>query len=273
MKPSFNSFYSTLSESSLTLGFFTDFDKVISNVELCELKLNQLNYLLGKDNLANSVELLFNENPNAFSILNILVAVRDSRNTQIVKSDGTFTRLDALFQDPASIMVFLEETGLLGVFTNGRITNLVDYVFGIEVGLDTNARKNRGGKVMAAKIEQIFRDNNIDFIRESRCPVFADGENNNLKKKVFDLIIIHKHKYYLVEINFYNSSGSKLNEVSRSYVDLAATVNEFPNCEFVWITDGIGWHTAKNSIEHAFSNIPSVFNIYTLKYFIERLTN
>lgn len=71
---------------------------------------------------------------------------------------------------------------------------------------------------------------------------------------------------------FYNGGGSKLNEVARSYSDVAPKINQYANFEFVWITDGQGWLSAKNKLEEAFSIIPSVYNLSNLDSFTQKIT-
>ena len=141
----FDVFLSQLKETNATLGFFTDFSKVSSSVAKIAVKLNQLNYLLGKDNLRAAVELVYNENPKAFEVLDILVAVRKKDKKLVLNEKLQPVLLESFFNDVDSICTYIEGTGLGDVFRSKKITNLVDYVFGVEVGLDTNARKNRSG--------------------------------------------------------------------------------------------------------------------------------
>ena len=90
-------------------------------------------------------------------------------------------------------------------------------------------------------------------------------------KKRFDFYIETEWKKYLIEVNFYSGGGSKLNETARSYTELAPRVNSVDGFEFVWITDGIGWQSARNKLEEAYNEIPSVYNLTTIKEFIDLL--
>lgn len=153
-----------------------------------------------------------------------------------------------------------------------QIKNLVDYVFGVEVGLDTNARKNRGGHLMENLIARIFESNGIKYSQEVYYDEFPEiAKALGADKKRFDFVIRTKKKTYLIETNFYSGGGSKLNEVARSYSDLAPKINSVPGFEFVWITDGIGWNYASNKLEEAFAHIPSVYNLTNIHTFIERV--
>lgn len=262
----FDDFMSQLSETNSNLESFVDFEKVEKHVSVIAIKLNQLNYLIGKDNLEDCIAELFKENAACFSVLNILIAVRDDRT--IINSDGNFERLSSYLASPQSIYTYMKETGLAKIFNHKSITNLVDYVFGIEVGLDTNARKNRGGKNMENVVANVFSRNSIAFETEVKHTQFSELESFGEDVKRFDFVIRTKNKTYLIETNFYNGGGSKLNEVARAYTDLAPKINQYENFEFVWITDGQGWFSAKNKLQEAFGKIPKIYNLSSLHTFI-----
>jgi len=270
MSKDFNLFLSQLKETNATLDYFVDFEKVRNNINKVSLKLNTLNYLLGKENLQEAIRDIYLENKSAFKVLNILIAVRDSKVKTIY--DGNFYSLEDFFDTPENIYKFVKLTKLEEVFKNREIKNLVDYVYGIEVGLDTNARKNRGGSNMSKIVENLFLENNISYRKEVKSTEFSELASLGKDIKQFDFVI-YTDKTYLIEVNFYSSGGSKLNEVARAYTDIAPKINQNKNFEFVWITDGIGWHTAKNKLEEAYINIPSVYNLTTLQEFITKLKN
>jgi len=264
----FNLFMSQLSETNATLESFTDFDKVSRNVSRIAIKLNQLNYLLGKSDLKGAITELFEENPSTFEVLDILVAVRSSDNKKVLNDDYKPVLVQYYFSDVEHIFEFIEKTGLAEVFASKKITNLVDYVFGVEVGLDTNARKNRGGNIMAAAVAKKFTDAGVEFQTEVNSTEFPEITALGADLKRFDFVIATKNKTYLIETNYYNGGGSKLNETARSYSDIAPKINQYPQYEFVWITDGQGWHSAKNKLEEAYSIIPRVYNLTSIAEFI-----
>lgn len=179
--------------------------------------------------------------------------------------------LSSYFDSPKHIVQYIEQTGLAEVFKNKDISNLVDYVFGIEVGLDTNARKNRGGDNMSFAVAEQFRTAGILFRQEVANTVFPEITSLGVDIKRFDFVIETPVKTYLIETNFYNVGGSKLNEVARAYSDIALKINCYPNYEFVWITDGRGWLSAKNKLKEAFGVIPSIYNLTTLNQFIQKI--
>lgn len=267
----FQLFVSQLSETNATLGYFTDFAKIRSNVKKIAIKLNQLNYLIGKTDLKEAINDLYQENPKVFEILDILIAIRKNKKAKNFNNQGEIVALDSYFYSPDKIFEYIQETGLAEVFQNKDVTNLVDYVFGIEVGLDTNARKNRGGDNMANAVALLFNSENLLFESEVSSTLFPEITSLGVDVKRFDFVIKTRQKTYFIETNYYNSGGSKLNEVARAYSDVAPKINQYPNYEFVWITDGQGWLTAKNKLEAAFNIIPCVYNLATVAVFIERI--
>jgi type II restriction enzyme len=271
MSEQFKNFLSQFSETNATLDYFTDFKKIKSNVNKISIKLNQLNYLIGKENLKEAVNELYQENPKVFEVLDILIAIRKNKKAKTFNNNGEIVLLDTYFTTPESILEYIEETGLAEVFRNNEVTNLVDYVFGIEVGLDTNARKNRGGDNMSKAVSLIFDKAGVFYKKEVNNTIFPDILSLGADVKRFDFVIKTKKKTYLIETNYYNSGGSKLNETARAYSDVAPKINQYADYEFVWITDGQGWFTAKNKLEEAFSIIPSMYNLTTLENFIKKI--
>lgn len=271
MSDQFKAFLSQLSETNATLNYFTDFEKIKSNVNKISIKLNQLNYLIGKNNLAQAVEELYAENPKSFEVLDILIAVRRKEKKKTINNEGKIVLLESYFSSLEQIVEFIENTGLGKIFKDKNITNLVDYVFGIEAGLDTHARKNRGGDNMSKAVAMIFDKANISYKKEVNNTIFPEIIGFGADVKRFDFVIKTQKKTYLIETNYYNSQGSKLNETARSYSIVASNINQYENYEFVWITDGLGWLSAKNKLEEAFNIIPHLYNLTTLNLFVEKL--
>ena len=271
MSEQFKYFLSQLTETNATLDYFTDFNKIKSNVNKISIKLNQLNYLIGKENLKEATKELYQENPNVFEVLDILIAIRKNKKAKTFNNNGEIVLLDTYFTSPETILEYIEETGLAELFRNKDVTNLVDYVFGIEVGLDTNARKNRGGENMSKAVSLIFDKAGIFYKKEVNNTIFPEIISLGADVKRFDFVIKTKLKTYLIEANYYNSGGSKLNETARAYSDVAPKINQYDAYEFVWITDGQGWFSAKNKLEEAYNIIPSLYNLITLEDFIKKI--
>ena len=264
----FNLFMSQLSETNATLESFTDFDKVARNVSKIAIKLNQLNYLLGKSDLRMAVSEVFDENPTSFEVLDILIAVRSLDNKKVLNDKYEPVLVKSYFDNVENICQFIESTGLAEVFASKKITNLVDYVFGVEVGLDTNARKNRGGDIMASAVAKKFEEAGVKYRKEVNSTEFPEITALGADLKRFDFVITTHSKTYLIETNFYNGGGSKLNEVARAYSELAPKINQYPSYEFVWITDGQGWFSAKSKLEEAYRIIPRIYNLASISEFI-----
>ena len=268
----FSTFMSQLKDTNQTLDFFCDFDKIHNNVENIKLSLCMLNSLIGTADLRSAVETIWRRDKSAFNVMDILIAVRSEGKKKVLNSLGKCVILNSLFNSVDGVIEFLEDTGLAEVLQSQKITNLVDYVFGVETGLDTNARKNRSGHLMEDVVAEIFDNNNIKYRKEVYSSEWTEmtqalGDD----EKRFDFVIETPQKIYLIEVNFYSGGGSKLNEVARAYSDIAPKINAVEGFEFVWITDGIGWNSAKNKLQEAFNIIPSIYNLTSIYNFIEQL--
>ena len=273
MNTDFDTFMSQLRETNATLGFFCDFKKIANNVEDIAISLNMLNYLIGKADLRAAVEAVWKRDKTVFDVMDILIATREKDNKMFFDETGQFRKVHSLFQSVDGIMEFLEGTGLADVFRNQEIRDLEDYVFGVETGLDTNARKNRSGEITESLVKRLFTNAGIDFRQQVSSNEFpAVAAALGADQKVFDFVITTDTKTYLIEVNFYSGGGSKLNEVARSYTDIAPKINSIKGFEFVWITDGIGWNSARNKLQEAFAAIPSIYNFTTINNFINNIS-
>ena len=274
----FDEFMSQLRKTNQTLNyFFVDFNKVISNVNKVRINLYLLNSLLNCTDIKSMIKDIFNEyGSKPFEVLEILIAVRTNKKKGIWVVDKSPMdepkKLSSMFKNPEGIYEFLETTRLLQLFQNKEITSLVDYVFGLEVGMDTNARKNRSGVIMEREVAGRFKAEGISFKEQIKSKTFDDLRpilGKDVKK--FDFVIETKKKKYLLEVNFYNGGGSKPNETARAYTGIAPKINQVSNYEFVWITDGDGWNSAKPEIKQAYETIPSIYNLSNLCEFIKKI--
>lgn len=272
MEKDFNKFMSQLSETNATLDFYSDFNKIRSNVSDIAISLNMLNFLLGKQNLREAVTALWTRDKSVFNVLDILIATRRKDKKKFIDNDGKAYLVTSLFSSIDGVMKFLEETGLAEVFMRKDINDLVDYVFGVETGLDTNARKNRSGDITETLLHRILETNGIAHRTEVYSREFPEieavlGED----EKRFDFVIKTPLRTFLIELNFYSGGGSKLNEVARAYRELAPIVNGVEGYEFVWITDGEGWNSARNKLAEAYNDIPRMYNFTTLPEFLDEI--
>lgn len=198
-KEQFKVFMSRLSETNATLDFYCDFGKIKKNVAEIEISLNALNCLLGRQNLRKAVKLLWKHDKKMFEVLPILIAVRRRDNKKVLKSDGTVVPIENYLTTFDGVMEYLDKTGLAQIFKDKSIKSLVDYVFGVEAGLDTHARKNRSGGTMERLVADIFKKNGIKFKREvystsySKVHTALGGD-----RKRFDFAIETAVRTYLI---------------------------------------------------------------------------
>ena len=271
-KEQFDKFMSQLLETNATLSFYCDFNKIKKNVADIEISLNMLNYLLGQQDLKSAVKSLWERDKKVFEVLQILIAVRKRDNKKVVTTDGKIIPIKNYLATFDGVMEYLEKTGLAQIFRDKNIKNLVDYVFGVEAGLDTHARKNRSGNVMEELVTEIFSKNGIKYKKEVYSTDFPQvHEALDGDRKRFDFVVKTKDCTYLIEVNFYSDGGSKPNEVARAYTELAPKVDAVEGYTFVWITDGIGWRKAKSMITAAYMSIPNVYNLTDIKNFIKQV--
>lgn len=267
----FEQFFAQFQETNVSLADFCDFSKIYQNVENIAIDLNTLNFLVGKSDLETAVKQLWERNPKVFNVLDILIAIRREKKNRYINKQGETKDIAELYKSPEGVIEFLQETGLADLLQREHIKNLVDYVFGVETGLDSNARKNRYGHIMEAAVRDAFRRAGIKFereVRSDRFPAVKSILGKDLKR--FDFVVLSKGVIYLIEVNFYNpGGGSKPNEVARAYTEVGPKINSVPGFEFVWITDGFGWIGSRKMLEEAYINIPKVYSLNTLSEFIE----
>ena len=269
MNKDFNLFMSQLYETNATLDFYCDFEKIHQNVEEIAINLNTLNYLIGKENFPEAVKLLWNRDPQVFQVLDILIATRRKDEKMYLLPDKIARPIKELFTTVEGVLEFLNGTGLSKVFQSREIKNLVDYVFGVETGLDSNARKNRSGHVMENWVLDILINNFIPCEKEVQCKYLPDVKavlGKDIKR--FDFVVKTKKQTYLIEVNFYSKGGgSKPSEVARAYSELSPKINGIAGYKFVWITDGKGWDVV-GSFKEAYEEIPYVYNLTNIQDFV-----
>lgn len=270
--PAFEQFLSQLLETNASLDFYCDFEKIRCNVDEIAINLNTLNFLLGQRDLKQAVEKLWDKDPKVFEVLQILIANRKEQHKKVVDGDRVI-EIQEYLSSVDGIVRYLEQTGLAELIANKEIKNFVDYVFGVEVGLDTHARKNRSGELMESIVEKFFRENGIVYQKQVKSSSLPEIHNVlNGDSKVFDFVISTPACTYLIEVNFYHGGGSKPNETARSYTELAPKINSIDGYRFVWITDGVGWNSARAMFNAAYNVItPYVYNLRTIQNFINNI--
>ena len=150
---------------------------------------------------------------------------------------------------------------------------MYDYVSGVEVGLDSNGRKNRGGDLMEDLVEsylinagkEYYKEMYISDITRKWGVDLSAISNRGKTEKRFDFVVKTDNMIYGIETNFYTGGGSKLNETSRSYKELAIEAKQINGFKFVWITDGIGWNSARHNLEETFEVLDTIYSITDLE--------
>ena len=254
-------------------GYYIDFEKVHRNVEGIKVELNILNSLIGSKNIEADFEALLGKYPEMLKCIPLLLAVR-ANEIYAIDGDGEFTyEFKKPNQSIEQYKIFMRKTGLFELMTNHIINNLVDYATGVETGLDSNGRKNRGGHLMEnlvesfiqkagfVKDETYFKEMYIHQITEKWGINLSAISNQGKMEKRFDYVIKTSNMIYGIETNFYGSGGSKLNETARSYKTLALETDTIDGFTFVWFTDGKGWTSARHNLEETFDVMEHIYNI------------
>lgn len=261
---SFDIFLSELKSTISGYDFFTDFHKVKQNIARIDEQIQEFEALIGSLNIKEDLIKALKANPNLYKVLPLLIA---NRKDKFFVYDDKEIFFDFKNSPDENLDDFITKTGIIDLFNQDLISNIRDYLIGVEVGLDSNARKNRTGTSMEKTVKRFIEKTNLTFYEQSTISKINESINveEDLKKKVFDFIIEKNDKIYLIETNFYSSGGSKLNETARSYIELNDAILRVHEAEFIWITDGQGWLTAKNSLKNAYQYIEHLYNIRDLE--------
>lgn len=273
MSRDFNTWLSGFRNSIADYGYYIDFEKVHRNVDNIKVELNILNFLIGSKNIEADFELLLGKYPEILKCIPLLLAVRANK-IYAIDGDGEFTyEFKKSNQSVEQYKIFMRKTGLFDLIANHIVNNLVDYATGVETGLDSNGRKNRGGHLMEnlvesfiqkagfVKDENYFKEMYIHQITEKWGIDLSAISNQGKMEKRFDYVIKTPNMIYGIETNFYGSGGSKLNETARSYKTLALETDTIDGFTFVWFTDGKGWTSARHNLEETFDAMEHIYNI------------
>ena len=279
MTRNFKNWLATFRPCIADYGYYCDFDKINNNIDSIKVELNILNSLVGSKNIEQEFEEIIKKYPETLKCIPLLLAVR-SNEISVTDSEGeykfSFNKCNYSIEE---YKMFMRKTKLFDLLENHIVSNLVDYATGVETGLDSNARKNRGGHLMENLVESYiqkagftrnenyFKEMYIHEIEEKWSVKLSAISNQGKMEKRFDFVII-----YVIETNFYSSGGSKLNETARSYKTLAQEVATIDGVTFIWFTDGYGWNSAKNNLEETFDVLDTIYNIQDLEEkILERL--
>jgi type II restriction enzyme len=269
----FNEWLKGFRNSIASYDYYIDFEKVYRNVDSVKVELNILNSLVGSKNIETDFEEIIIKYPETLKCIPLLLAVR-SNEIYAIDGDGECTyNFKKATQSVQEYKKFMKKTGLFDLISNKIISNLVDYVTGVETGLDSNGRKNRGGHLMENLVESYIQKSGFvkdkNYFKEMYIHEITDKWNIDLSaisnqgkmEKRFDFVVKTENMIYAIETNFYASGGSKLNETSRSYKTLTQEVDTIDGFTFVWFTDGKGWNNARHNLEETFDVMENIYNI------------
>ena len=263
-------------ESINTYNYYVDFDKVYKNVDNIKLELNILNYLIGSKDIENDFKRVIKDYPNTLKAIPILLAKREAEIFAMDNKGAYNYKFDKISEELTidDYCYFMKETGLFELLEKHIINNLVDYVLGIEVGLDSNGRKNRGGDRAEDIVEEYVKATGLEYYKEMKTTDIEKKWGINLHRltngstvvKRFDFVVKTDNQIYCIETNFYTASGSKLNETARSFKNIAEESIFINGLTFIWITDGIkGWKSARNNLKETFDVLEHLYNIQDLE--------
>lgn len=276
MKRDFKEWLNNFTDSIATYEYYTDFNIVYKNIDKLKVELNIMNSLIGSKNIEKDFDNLFKKYPEIRKCLPLLIAVRENEIKVIDEGEKLKYNFKTI-NDIDLLKRFMRKTGLFDLISNHLVNNLVDYATGVEVGLGSNGRKNRGGHLMEdvlqGYIERAGFVKNQTYFKEMYLSDIEKKWNIDLSKlsnlgkvaKRFDYVVKTKNCIYAFETNFYSSNGSKLNETARSYKMLAEESTNIKEFAFVWVTDGLGWQGAKNNLEETFDVLDNIFNLKELE--------
>lgn len=277
MNRDFNEWFSSFKSSISNYAYYVDFDKIYKNVDKVKLELNILNSLIGSEKIEDDFQNIIIRYPETLECIPLLLAVRSSEIFIKDEINEYLFNFKKLVYSVDDYIRFMKECGLFDLLQNHIINNLYDYVLGIEVGLDSNGRKNRGGHLMENLVEEYivkagykkndtyFKEMYLKDIERKWNLDLSAMSGNNVSAKRFDFVIRKENMVYVIETNFYTSGGSKLNETARSYKMLAEEAKKVAGVTFIWFTDGTGWNNAKHNLEETFNVLETIYNIEDLE--------
>lgn len=273
MSRNFEKWLGNFRPSICNYTYYVNFGKVYENVDDIRIELNIMNSLIGSKDIEADFRNLVKRYPEILKCVPTLLAVRDSK-IFAMDEDGAFTYDFKDFTGSTDDYVtFMQKTGLFDLLSSHLVNNLVDYVTGVETGLDSNGRKNRGGHLMEDVVEAFIKDTGVEYYKEMYLAEIERKwgldlsalSNDGKARKRFDFVAKTPTTVYAFETNFYASSGSKLNETARSYKLLAQESKGIPGFTFVWVTDGLGWKSAKNNLRETFDETEFIYSIVELE--------
>ena len=268
----------TLIETNHTYDFFVNWSKVTKNRDTFKYEISLLKSLRNSSNPVTDFRNLLTKYPEVIKVIPILLACRDGliKVLNSIEADLHYKSFDFSKhkydkKEMDDIVHFTKNTGLLNMLC--KMDSATDYLLGVEVGLDTNARKNRSGLFLERMVTETLmelsaRNSNMIIVEQNSFGYIESKHNvkipTTLRKRKFDYAVINKGKATNIEVNFYGGTGSKPSEIVSSYINRAEVLSS-AGWKFVWLTDGIGWKSMKHPLRTGVENIEYVINAYLLR--------
>lgn len=276
---SFTLLINTLVPTIHRSDWFVDWQRVKENVAPHVRELALLNTVIGSENIERDLASLIADYPKVLRVMPLLLASRehsfdvmvDAKNLIVERFDfegKSFTK-----DDVASCIRFLRDSGLLGILSNRKIKSIADYYFGIEVGLDSNARKNRSGDLMESLVENFVVETaeelRAEYMEQATAAKVKSAWDFNLKmdksERRVDFAIFKDDHLFLVETNFYGGGGSKLKSTATEYCEMFERYSAQQNVDFLWITDGFGWKGTQPPLREYCRKADFLLNLTTIR--------
>lgn len=278
----FDYLLSNIKPSNTLWGYFVNWDKVFRHTGAIEVELNILNYLIGKEDFDTEFINLVRKHPEVVKAIPTLL-VRDGANKKkfdilISFEDGKllyqqfdFTKNSYTDEEIHEFLEFMEKTGLKTLLQDRKIKNLVDYMVGVEAGLDSNGRKNRGGTAMEqiseAYIKRICELHGYEYLAQANAKAikakFGIDVPVDKTSRIYDFVVNTPNGLTIVEVNYYGGGGSKLKATAFEYKGLQDVLAG--TFKFVWITDGAGWPSTARPLRETFNHNDYLINLDMLE--------
>lgn len=278
----FEALVASLKPSNTLWNYFVNWEKVLRNTSAIENELTLLNSLVGKDDFDNEFRTLVKQHPEVIKAIPALL-VRDGSNKKIfdilvdysggklLYQNFDFSKASYTDEDITTFIDFIDNTGLKNLLVSKKVKNLVDYMIGVEAGLDSNGRKNRGGTAMEqiseAYIRHICETHNYEYLAQANAARikmrFGYDVPVDKSSRIYDFVINTPNGLVIIEVNYYGGGGSKLKSTAFEYKGLQDVLHG--TCEFVWVTDGAGWKTTTHPLRETFNHNDYVINLELLE--------
>lgn len=275
-----------LKPSNRLWSYFINWEKVYSNLRKIEIALNNLNYLIGKDDFDSEFIKLIKEEPKIIKVLPALVVSRENKFDVLIDYDNKclkyeyydFSIKNPTQKDIEKYLHFVHRTGLAKLIQENKIKSLVDYMIGVEAGLDSNGRKNRSGHSMESIVEVFIQDvcnkKGYQYLKEANAKSIKEAFNIDVpvdkSSRRYDFVIKATTEIIIFEVNFYGGGGSKLKSTAGEYRNLYDVLGD--QFRFIWITDGIGWQKSSRPLYETFKHNDYLLSLSMLeKGILERI--